>query len=124
VSICCAGHLGYIDQACVNGLLCCCQACFLSKVLGSQLAEVVVRVDVVERQNKIYEGLAAAGMQPGTLSARLYAITYAACHTPLEKSQLPSPAQMLAAAGRDLIYHWYGIPVISKPCKPSEDLLV
>ena len=48
-------------QVAVDSLLNICYPCFLLKMVRSQLTEVVVRVDVIERQNQIDKRLSAAG---------------------------------------------------------------
>jgi len=46
-------HLGDLNQVCVHQLFSSADAPFLPKVVGTKLGEVIVRVDVIQGQDKV-----------------------------------------------------------------------
>lgn len=62
-------HPGHLQQVAVDCLLSRRQARLLAKVVRSQLTEVIVWVDVIQRQYEIDECFAAAQARPVSLKA-------------------------------------------------------
>ena len=63
-------HLGHLQQVAVDDLLDASQALLFKEVMGTQRREVVIRVDVVQRENEVDEGLPAVwkAMRNGRVS--------------------------------------------------------